>query len=148
MTTDRYKESLLGRILFNLKTKRNRCRQMDIPINISEDFISCLLSKQQGRCFYSDAELSTDPSSRDKIPSLDRIIPTLGYTEDNVVICSKRMNTIKSNLSLVEIKRMMPPIYKKLIEHLRTVNPTEKTLLAWRDLGILDDLQVGTGEEF
>jgi hypothetical protein len=39
-------------------------------------------------------------------PSLDRIIPELGYVKGNVRVISYRANTIKQDASLAEIKRV------------------------------------------
>ena len=43
-------------------------------------------------------------------------IPELGYTKGNVVICTKKINICKSSLTMEEIKKWMPPLYKKIIK--------------------------------
>lgn len=43
----------------------------------------------------------------DDSPTLDRIIPSLGYTPDNVWVISYRANRIKSDASLEELKRII-----------------------------------------
>lgn len=37
-----------------------------------------------------------------------------GYTNDNVVLCTSRFNTIKSNMTIEEIEKYMPAIYKRI----------------------------------
>jgi hypothetical protein len=39
--------------------------------------------------------------------SLDRIIPSLGYTKGNVRIISRRANTIKNNATIQELKQLL-----------------------------------------
>lgn len=39
-------------------------------------------------------------------PTLDRIIPELGYVQGNVVVLSYKANTIKSNATPEELKRV------------------------------------------
>lgn len=39
-------------------------------------------------------------------PSLDRIIPTLGYVKGNVAVISRRANIIKNNASAAELERV------------------------------------------
>ena len=47
------------------------------------------------------------------IPSVDRINPALGYTEDNVWVISFRANTIKQNASLIELERLLAALEAK-----------------------------------
>jgi hypothetical protein len=39
-------------------------------------------------------------------PSLDRIIPSLGYVKGNIMVISKRANQIKTDASLEEIEKV------------------------------------------
>lgn len=40
-------------------------------------------------------------------PSLDRIIPELGYTPRNIIVISNRANRIKNNASLAELMQLV-----------------------------------------
>jgi hypothetical protein len=40
-------------------------------------------------------------------PTLDRIIPQLGYVPGNVIVMSHRANTIKSDASVEEIRKVL-----------------------------------------
>ena len=46
----------------------------------------------------------TNSITKANSPSLDRIIPILGYTKENIVTISHRANTLKSNGSLENFK--------------------------------------------
>jgi hypothetical protein len=47
--------------------------------------------------------------------TVDKVIPERGYTKRNIVLCTKKFNTVKNDLSLEEIKTHMPFWYNKLI---------------------------------
>lgn len=44
---------------------------------------------------------------RDNAPSLDKVVPELGYVKDNVAVMSKRANRIKDNASLAELQQIV-----------------------------------------
>jgi hypothetical protein len=46
--------------------------------------------------------------------SIDRVDNEKGYTIENVVLCTSRFNTIKSNMTLKEIEKWMPSIYERI----------------------------------
>jgi len=45
-------------------------------------------------------------------PSLDRIVPELGYTKGNVMVISMRANVAKNDLSLGELKLLVENLEK------------------------------------
>lgn len=54
----------------------------------------------------------TSPGS----PTLDRLIPRLGYTKENTRVISHRANTIKNSASLEEIRKVMEWMEKEVRE--------------------------------
>lgn len=40
-------------------------------------------------------------------PSIDRIVPALGYVKGNVLICSQRANRIKNDATIEELRRVL-----------------------------------------
>lgn len=48
-----------------------------------------------------------DGTAGDNSPSVDRIIPNLGYVKGNIRIVSHRANTIRSNASIDELKMLV-----------------------------------------
>lgn len=103
------------------KDKYNRCKahavRENVPFTLSYDYFKEIYEKQNHKCFYLDCDMEwgvNKGKSRYSI-SLDKVIPEKGYIEGNVVFCCTKMNTCKSDLTLEEIKKIMPPIYEKLI---------------------------------
>lgn len=70
--------------------------------------------KQNGKCFYLDTDLSFKQTSRKNHITLDKIIPELGYVDWNVVFASMKANMIKSDLTLDDIKEIIPWWYNRI----------------------------------
>lgn len=73
---------------------------------------------QKGRCFYTDEIMNvTVPSGlRKDCLSIDKVIPQLGYIKGNVVLCIWRINSIKSDATLEEMKEWMPNWYERIMK--------------------------------
>ena len=94
-----------------LMNTKNRAKTKNIPFNLTlEDIkipeycpvLGIKLSKGTGR-----------PASNS--PSIDKIIPSLGYTKGNIIIVSYRANMIKTDATYEEILNV-GTFYKNLIE--------------------------------
>lgn len=94
-----------------------RCKKQNISINIDFDYLLDLFDKQSMKCFYSNINMELIRGGGYNAHSLtiDKVIPERGYIRGNIVLCTKRYNTVKNNLSLEEIKEHMPTWYIKLI---------------------------------
>jgi hypothetical protein len=87
--------------------------------NITRDEFIEIYTNQNGKCFYTDVELIClvgAGKSRNSC-SVDKIVPEKGYTKDNVVFCTVKVNTAKNDFSLDEIKLWMPEWYKRIVKH-------------------------------
>lgn len=54
-----------------------------------------------------------DDTGRDCSPSLDRIVPELGYTRGNVIVVSNRANRWRGNMTVEDMERLLA-FYKHL----------------------------------
>lgn len=83
-----------------LNSAKARAKKKNLPINITiEDIIipEC--------CPVLGMQLSRGVGkAQSNSPSLDRIIPELGYVKNNIKIISHKANTIKNNSTIEEIK--------------------------------------------
>lgn len=86
-----------------MRTKQ-RARLRGLPFDmVPEDFIIPLL------CPVLGIELQIhlgDNSPKDNSPSVDRIIPTLGYVKSNIIIVSQKANQMKSNGTVEDMKKV------------------------------------------
>lgn len=68
-----------------------------------------------GKCPMLGMELQfSNKVSRDDSPSLDRVIPELGYVPGNIQLISYRANRIKNDASLVELKKIVAFLERKI----------------------------------
>lgn len=82
-----------------LKAARCRAKRLDVPFDLTkEDILVPSLCPILGIPISS----SLDQVPVDETPSLDRIVPELGYIKCNVRVISFRANTIKNSGSLDE----------------------------------------------
>jgi hypothetical protein len=83
-----------------LYAARSRARQFGIQIDIDiEDIVI------PSHCPVLGIEISTS-GNKNNSPSLDKIIPELGYTKGNVRVISWRANWIKNNATAEEIEKL------------------------------------------
>jgi hypothetical protein len=97
-----------------------RCKKKGIHCTLTREQLIEIFQKQNGLCFYTDAVLICEAGSklhRDSM-SIDKIIPEKGYTIDNVVLTTHRINTCKCDLSLDEIQKWMPSFFERIQKHL------------------------------
>lgn len=85
-----------------LSGARSRARAKGLPFNLTVADIDI-----PDRCPALGIPLVVGQSApTDASPSLDRIIPGLGYTRDNVLVVSQRANRAKSDLAIHELERL------------------------------------------
>lgn len=78
-------------------------RVRNIEFNMSLKKVKQLLNTK--RCYFSKEILSRIPNEPNQL-TFDRIDNKKGYTDDNVVVCSYKINKLKSNLTIDEIKML------------------------------------------
>lgn len=89
--------------------KRARAKQMECTI--SRDW---LLDNLPGRCPLLKEAFWFDDKPNDYTPTVDRIDPTQGYTEENCWIISAKANRIKNDATLAEIEQVAAGIRERI----------------------------------
>jgi hypothetical protein len=99
---------------------KTTARKSGITFTITREELCGMFEEQKGLCFYTDVPMRTDTGLgwNPNALSLDKVVPEKGYIPGNVVLCTRRANTVKSDLTLEEMKLWMPPWYKRLEEKL------------------------------
>jgi hypothetical protein len=97
-----------------LNNLRTRCKKAGLPFNLTiEDFnfpkVCPALGIPLEKTFNKDSRCV----SNENTPSLDRIVPELGYVKGNIVIVSKKANTMKSNGNWQDLQKLAD-FYKEL----------------------------------
>lgn len=95
------------------KDARYRAKKKNLPFNIEVSDISI-----PEKCPIFGRSLSVSRGRASEwSPSLDRIIPEMGYTKGNIVVVSHRVNCIKTNATVDELKAIAD-FYKRNINTL------------------------------
>lgn len=94
-----------------LAAARQRARKAGLVCTLTLDDIVI-----PSRCpvFGIPIEHQTGKRQSDNSPSIDRIVPSLGYTKSNAVIVSFRANRIKNDATVEELKRLVQ-FYEELL---------------------------------
>lgn len=76
------------------------------------------------RCPLLGVHLKRGVSSKlmSNTPSLDRLVPALGYIPSNIIVVSYRANRIKNDATLQELKDLTKNLEKILSERIHTWN--------------------------
>lgn len=95
-----------------------RCAKNKINCNIDENYLKFIFERQNGKCFYSDILINwSSPKNRKDSLSIDRIDSTKGYVKGNVVLTTRRINAMKLDATLDEMKIWMPDWYRRIVDY-------------------------------
>lgn len=100
---ERCSKSIYNRLLYKLKSSERTAKRKNMPFNISTEYLLLLWKKQNGKCYYTDREMSIK-TDQPNVVSIDRIDSKIGYIEGNICLCCAKINIMKSDLSIEEFK--------------------------------------------
>lgn len=89
-----------------------RCRRKGLPFNITLEDIEPPVNCPVLGIPLNYNSLHAGPDT----PSIDRIIPKLGYIKGNVIVISTRANTLKNNATIEELLKLAS-FYGSLTPH-------------------------------
>ena len=96
-------DSLQNPAKYLWKHAKRRAKEKQLPFTITIEDI-----KVPEYCPVLGLKLiQGDGKVHDASPTLDKIIPSLGYIPENIIVMSKRANTLKSNGTLEEHKQLV-----------------------------------------
>lgn len=110
-----YKRNGMGYFYSWANAIKTRAQRKGIPFDIDADY---LLDIMTTHCPVFGVKFERRASRHDNspyAPTLDRIVPSVGYVRGNVIVVSKRANQIKSDASVAEIEQVAH-FYKSLQE--------------------------------
>lgn len=86
---------------------RKRAQHMGLPFDLDPDLIEV-----PDRCPVLGTEMRSG-GPRDSAPTLDRVIPSLGYIRSNVRVISFRANRLKSDATVDELRKILAYMERK-----------------------------------
>lgn len=99
------KEQLRQILQMRFLGARDRAKRLNIPFDITKDYLQYLWDKQKGLCAISNIPM-THLWANGRTPtnvSIDQINPHLGYTKDNIQLVCMAVNQMKNDLSMEEL---------------------------------------------
>ena len=90
---------------------RKRSKDNNLEFNLTTEFVHNLYDSMPVYCPVLNILLTKD-QDLNNLPSLDRIIPSKGYVQDNVRIISHRANLLKNNATLEEMSLILEDLIK------------------------------------
>lgn len=112
LTTDNNRSKLknnsnLDTILkYRYGSSKHRAVKYNMLFDLTIDGLQKIYNKQNGRCYYSDVQL-TFSSNSDNVLSIDRIDSAIGYILSNIVLCTATVNSMKNDMSINEFKKII-----------------------------------------
>lgn len=108
----------LSKVIINAK---KRAKKYSLPFNIDAEYLESIITDT---CPVFGIKLHWDVSGEgitNNSPSLDRIIPELGYVRHNVVFLSNLANAIKQDVTEIELYKVADWLHEKRKEVLRAI---------------------------
>jgi len=99
---------------------RCRARARSLPFDLTPDYVASLAPDVCPALgiplrYPTPEDVYTPQAMYRDSPSLDRIIPALGYVRGNVIVVSMRTNSIKNDATMPEL-RQVADFYARLID--------------------------------
>lgn len=89
---------------------KKRARLLKLPFSITKENINI-----PEYCPVLGIKLKLDNSSLlDNSPTIDKVVPELGYIKENIQVISARANRIKNNASLEELEKIVDYVRKNI----------------------------------
>lgn len=87
---------------------KGRAKRKNIAYDLSNTLLREMYNEQHGKCAYcsNDFVLTNTKYARLGSPSVDRIVPTEGYTPKNVILCCHRCNAMKNDATPQELQTL------------------------------------------
>ncbi len=87
-----------------------RAKSICLPCDIDFEYMRQLWDSQNGLCYYSSLPMDGIPRNGRAVwnsPSIDKLIPCLGYIKGNVAWCVMAVNSFKGDLTESEFKEVL-----------------------------------------
>ena len=111
------KSGVNGKVQILLGSIKARAKKGKIPMNLDLDYLVSIATDDcpvDGLPLDWEMNSVTEGKATDRSPSLDRIVPSLGYVKGNVKFIANKWNTWKSNMLLRDLELIIAYMEKHL----------------------------------
>lgn len=96
-----------GKTKILIGSVKSRARKLNVPFDLDADYLLSIATENcpvDGLPMDWAMEQVTSGRATDRSPSIDRIIPSLGYTKGNVKFIANKWNAWKSNMLVKDLE--------------------------------------------
>lgn len=86
---------------------KKRAKRERVPFDLTLDHMDVLFLQTTHCPVTGEKLVRGNASGRDNSPSIDRVVPALGYVPGNVRIISNRVNRLKGSLTLHQVEQLV-----------------------------------------
>ena len=116
--TENYKNSISHYFNSKLPNLKKKCELQNVPFDLIKGDLHNIYNSQNGKCYYTEIDITHNTGTLNfNSISIERLTPILGYTKDNVVLCSFNINSFKGIMTEDEFKNYLNLVIPKLIEY-------------------------------
>ena len=90
--------------VYQARLKKAVCKKNGLPYDLTPEYLKSIWTDN---CPVFNKPFVKHDKSSDMCPALDRITPSKGYTQGNVVYISARANRIKYDANVEELKQVL-----------------------------------------
>lgn len=101
---------------------KQSAQSRQIPFALTLKRLRQLMERET--CYYTGVKFIR--GHQDLNRSIDRVHSDMGYIDLNVVACTAQVNVIKSNLSIVQMKKVLKGMIKFELEKQKKLNSSQK----------------------
>lgn len=89
---------------YQCRLKKAECKKKGLPFDLTPEYLESIWTEN---CPVFDEPFVRHDKTNPFCPALDRVAPSLGYTQGNVVYISSRANRIKYDADAEELKKVL-----------------------------------------
>lgn len=116
--TNNYKNNLEFYFDSKLSSLKKKCELKNIPFDLIKGDLLKIYNSQNGKCYYTGIDITHNKGTLNfNSISIERLDPKLGYTKNNVVLCSFNVNSFKGIMNENEFKEFLNVVIPKLINY-------------------------------
>ena len=128
----RYRATKRGHLTRFLNSAKQRAPKQNVPFDLTLDYLE-LITTDECPVFKTPFVWGQGNGKHPYRPSLDKVVPELGYVQGNVVFISLKANTIKQDVTEKELYAVADWLHDKRKEVLENVKPKPVTPLPDED---------------
>jgi hypothetical protein len=116
--TNNYKNNLEFYFDSKLPSLKKKCELKNIDFDLIKGDLFEIYNSQNGKCYYTEIDITHNKGTLNfNSISIERLDPKLGYTKNNVVLCSFNVNSFKGIMNENEFKEFLNVVIPKLINY-------------------------------